>query len=130
MELIDINKELVKLGTELGLNVVDDKEYLKGKTLWIEEIYKSKNQGNKSNSKSNFYVLIDIYETNANKAKLYEVGNKFSELMLNNFMIDNEEYEVNIRKQKEQIRKVSLDTGKLYEYAFTFTIEAYKLPVQ
>ena len=130
MELIDINKELVKLGTELELNVVDDKEYLKGKTLWIEEIYKSKNQGNKSNSKSNFYVLIDIYETNANKAKLYEVGNKFSELMLNNFMIDNEEYEVNVKQTREQMRKVSMDTGKLYEYAFAFTIEAYKLPVQ
>ena len=130
MELIDINKELVKLGTELELNVVDDKEYLKGKTLWIEEIYKSKNQGNKSNSKSNFYVLIDIYETNANKAKLYEVGNKFSELMLNNFMIDNEEYEVNVKQTREQMRKVSMDTGKLYEYAFAFTIEAYKLPVK
>ena len=130
MELIDINKEIVKLGTELGLTVTDDREYLKGNVLWIEELYKSRNQGNKSSSKSSFYTVLNIYETNANKAKLYNIGNKFSELMLNSFMVDNEEYEITVKKQKEQLRKVSMDTGKLYEYSFTFVIEAYKLQVQ
>lgn len=126
MELIDINKEIVRIGTNLGLNVVDDREYLKGGVLWIEEIYKSKMQGNKSNKKSSFYILVNAYEVNANKAKLYEVGQALSKAMLEEFMTDNNEYEVKVEQRQEQMRKVSMDTGKLYEYSFTFTVEAYK----
>lgn len=126
MELIDINKEIVRIGTNLGLNVVDDKEYLKGGVLWIEEIYKSKMQGNKSNKKSSFYILVNAYEVNANKAKLYEVGQALSKAILEEFMADNNEYEVKVEQRQEQMRKVSMDTGKLYEYSFTFTVEAYK----
>lgn len=130
MDLIYINREIVKIADSLGLNTIDDAEYLAQNTLWIEQLYKSKVAGNKNNNKNVFYATLNLYDLGASKVKLYEKATLFSDKMLNElFMDDNFGYEVKVEKRKEELRKVSADTGKLYEYSFTFIITTYKIKV-
>lgn len=128
MDLIYINREIVKMAEAVGLVVVDDVEFLQANVLWIEQLYKSKNAGNKSNDKHSFYANLNLYELNANKLKLYEKATAFSEKMLNDFLKDdNFGYQVKVEKRKEELRKVYTDVGKLYQYSFTFIITANEI---
>ena len=128
MELIHINREIVRIADSLNLTTVDDAEFLKANVLWIEGIQKIPTMGNKINDKKIFYATLNLYELDSNKLKLYETGEKFSYKMLNDFFKDNNfGYQINIKKRKEELKKVSADTGKLYQYSFDFVVTAYKV---
>lgn len=127
MNLAQINKEIVRIGRELGLKVIDDAEFISFNTLWIEQLYKSKMVGNKDNSKQSFYAVLNLYDLDAQKNRIYETGEALSDKLLSEFLIDNEEYQVKIEKKKEELAKVSADTGKLYQYSYTFVINTNKI---
>lgn len=129
MDLIYINREIVNMADKAGLTPVDDAEFLQANVLWIEQLQKMKKNGNKYNSdKNSFYAVLNIYELNANKVKLYEIATKFSELMLNEFFKEeNYGYKVKVEKRREELKKISADTGKLYQYSFDFVITTYKI---
>lgn len=129
MEIIYINREIVKIAESLGLTTIDDAEFLKANVLWIESINKISSAGNKSNNdRKVFYLNLNLYELDSNKAKLYELGEKFSEAMLNEFFKDeNYGYKISIKKRSEELRKVAADTGKLYQYSFSFVVTTYKI---
>lgn len=129
MDLIYINREIVNMADKAGLTPVDDAEFLQANVLWIEQLQKMKKNGNKYNSdKNSFYAVLNIYELNANKVKLYETATKFSELMLNEFFKEeNYGYKVKVEKRREELKKISADTGKLYQYSFDFVITTYKI---
>ena len=128
MELIYINREIVKIADSLGLITVDDAEFLKANVLWIENIQKLKTRGNKSNNKTSFFATLNLYELDSNKLKLYEIAERFSNGMLNDFFKDESYgYKVTIQKRNEELRKISADTGKLYQYSYSFLITTYKL---
>lgn len=129
MDLIYINREIVNMADKAGLTPVDDAEFLQANVLWIEQLQKMKKNGNKYNDdKNSFYAVLNIYELNANKVKLYEIATKFSELMLNEFFKEeNYGYKVKVEKRKEELKKISADTGKLYQYSFDFIITTYKI---
>lgn len=128
MELIYINREIVKIAESIGLNIVDDAEFLKANVLWIESVQKLNSRGHKFNDKNTFYAHLNIYELDSNKVKLYEIGEKFSNLMLNEFFKEEDYgYKVVIKKRNEELKKVAADTGKLYQYSFQFVITTYKV---
>lgn len=129
MDLIYINREIVNMADKAGLTPVDDAEFLQANVLWIEQLQKMKKNGNKYNDdKNSFYAVLNIYELNANKVKLYEIATKFSELMLNEFFKEeNYGYKVKVEKRREELKKISADTGKLYQYSFDFVITTYKI---
>lgn len=128
MELIYINREIVKIADSLGLITVDDAEFLKANVLWIENIQKLKTRGNKSNNKTSFFATLNLYELDSNKLKLYEIAERFSYGMLNDFFKDeNYGYKIKVQKRNEELRKISADTGKLYQYSYSFLITTYKL---
>lgn len=129
MDLIYINREIVNMADKAGLTPVDDSEFIQANVLWIEQLQKMKKNGNKYNDdKNSFYAVLNIYELNANKVKLYETATKFSELMLNEFFKEeNYGYKVKVEKRREELKKISADTGKLYQYSFDFVITTYKI---
>lgn len=129
MDLIYINREIVNMADKAGLTPVDDSEFIQANVLWIEQLQKMKKNGNKYNDdKNSFYAVLNIYELNANKVKLYETATKFSELMLNEFFKEeNYGYKVKVEKRREELKKIAADTGKLYQYSFDFVITTYKI---
>ena len=125
MDLIIINKELVRIADSLGIKTVDDAEFLQANVLWVEQLYKSQTQGNKlNNDKESFFLGLNLYELDSHKAALYQSAKSFIEKMMTDFKIEG--YTVKIEKRKEELKKVSADTGKLYQYSFTLIITTYK----
>ena len=125
MDLMIINKEIVRIADLLGIKTVDDAEFLQANVLWVEQLYKSQTQGNKlNNDKESFFLGLNLYALDSHKAILYQNAKSFIEKIMTDFKIDG--YTIKIDKRREELRKISADTGKLYQYSFTLIITTYK----
>lgn len=124
MELIFITREFVKIIESCGLKAIDDIEHIGAETVWIENLSKLRTNSNKSNDKNLFYATLNVYELHSRKLKLFEeAGILLQKIKSDLFAEQRNDFSTDLTVKEENLRKVSTDVGKLYQYTISLSIK-------
>lgn len=124
MELIFITREFVKIIESCGLKAIDDIEHIGAETVWIENLSKLRSNSNKSNDKDLFYATLNVYELHSRKLKLFEeAGALIKKIKSDLFVEQKNNFSTDLTIKEENLRKVSTDVGKLYQYTISLSIK-------
>ena len=123
---IDVNKELFRLAELAGLKLIDDVEYIKSKTIWLEDIEVFKGEGNKNYTKTIYYITLKLYEVDTKKTAFYTKAEEFLSILKTNLFENDTEHTIELDIRKEISKKVSTDVAKFYQYTIDFLITVYQ----
>ena len=124
MELIFITREFVKIIESCGLKAIDDIEHIGAETVWIENLSKLRSNSNKSNDKDLFYATLNVYELHSRKLKLFEEAGALIKKIKNDLFVEQKNnFSTDLTIKEENLRKVSTDVGKLYQYTISLSIK-------
>lgn len=127
MLIEQINRELIKVINLSGLTPIDDLEYINANTMFINELHLFNNSGTKDSNKESYYVVLQIYENDTNKLKMYQHAQAFKDNFKNTFVDSIDNYKIDYKIVEEASQKVFSDVGKFYQYTIEMTITAYKI---